>query len=60
MNAKREKIADCRRVHRWLIAELEDALGIQPATPYTMPLLSNLNELDKLDSELASISGEDN
>jgi hypothetical protein len=54
MSMKREKIADCRRVHRWLIAELEGALGITEAVPYTMPLLANLNALDRLDTEMAS------
>jgi hypothetical protein len=54
MTRKREKIADCRRVLKWLIAELETALGINDATMYTIPLLEQLNALDRLDTELAA------
>ncbi len=53
MTNQRERIAGCRRGLRWIIAELEAALGANAAAPHTMPLLERLNALDRLDTELA-------
>ena len=52
--SKRQRIANCRQVMRQLIVNLEEALGPKASTPYTMPLLEQLNALDRLDTELAA------
>ena len=53
MSEKRRHIAECRRALKYAISQLEMGLK-EKAASHTIPLLKELNDLDRLDTELAA------